>query len=207
MKPGKSLVFITTISVIMLLLGLFLPWLGGEPTGKRTTEQVGNIIHVNIERESISGWRVIFTGLSPACVIKTFGPNWTMLPLVVPIFAILAIVFVLLPWRKRPAIKRDGYLLTGMGILAIVSQFVWKPTCPAETIASWRYVGNNAHNLTFLLGTLLMIISGVMVVFAKPQKAAIEGESRVIEYHTCLKCKESIDKDLQVCPHCGNQMK
>ena len=206
MKPRKLLVFITTISVIMLLSGLFLPWRSGEFTGERTTEKVGNTVNVYIQRESISGWHVIFTGLSLACVISTFGPNWTMLPLVIPIVAIIAIVFVLLPWRKRPATKRDGYLLIAMGILTIVSQLIWTPTCPAETVAKWSYTGDDVHNLTFLLGTLLMIISGVMIVFTKPQKPAIEGESRIIEYRTCLKCLESVDKSLQVCPSCGNQM-
>jgi hypothetical protein len=204
MRPKKSIVILTTISVVLLFFGLFFPWMAGEPTGNRTMTQEGNITHVAVEFENISGWQVIFAGLTPACVVNTLGPNWTLLPLIRPLVAILALVFVLLPWRKRPAIKRDGFLLLGMAILPIISLWSWTPTCPAEITHVWRFAGNTDTIWTMLFGVLFMLISGGMIVFAKPTKPV--AENVVIEYRTCLKCKESVDKTISVCPHCGNPM-
>lgn len=204
MKPRKILVFSTALSIALLLLSLFATWMNGKPTGKRTTSQEGNNIRISVETESIYGWREIVTGLAPECVFSTIGPKWSLMPLVIPVAALLALFLVWLPWRKRPALKRDGFLLIGLGILILVLMWSWVPTCPPEVVSDWRYSGGFGQPLV-ILGSLLMAISGLLVIFVKPPKPAPLAEKAVVEYRTCLSCKEEIDRSLAECPHCGRK--
>ncbi len=169
MKPSRLILFLTIGGVVLLLASTFAGWMGGEPTGKRTMTQQGNNILISVEIESINLWREIATGLAPGCILSTLGPKWSLMPLIVPLTVLLVIFLILLPWRKRPVLKRDGFLLVGLGVLLFVSLWSWVPTCPKEIVSRWHYPGGGGQPVLFL-GVLLLMISGVSILFTKPAK-------------------------------------
>jgi hypothetical protein len=208
MKPTKFLIIITSLSVLLIILGLFLPWMFGDPTGKSTQTQVGNNIEINIELQKISGWQVLFTGLAPACIASTFGPKWTILPMLLPVAAILTFVLVLFPWRKRKVLKRDGFVLLGMALLTMISLNNGKPICPAEITSHWTYINGpgTLGNFMEVFAFLFMLISAGVIIIKRFPKPVSEIPPLPVEYRMCLKCMTSVDKREKVCPNCSNRM-
>jgi hypothetical protein len=175
MKQPKVIRGLTILSVIILLVSTFSGWMVGEPTGNMTKTQQGNNIRVSVEFESINLWREIATGLAPGCILSTLGLKWSLMPLVVPIAILFVIFLILLPWRKRPVLKRDGLLLVGLGVLLVASLWSWVPTCPQEIVSRWRYAGGAGQPVLFL-GVLLLMISGALILFNKPAKDTIQPD-------------------------------
>jgi hypothetical protein len=207
MKPTKFLIGITSLCVVLIFIGLFLPWMFGNPTGKTTEIQKGNSISILVELEKISGWQIISSSLSPECFSGSAGVISSVRLLLIPAVSILTLILVLIPWRKRKLFKRDGFILIAMAILLIIGLGFGRPSCPKEITSHWSYGNGPTDGLIIeLIGLIFILTSAVIILFKRFPKFDPDLPQAIIEYRICRKCMTSVDKRESICPNCSNRM-
>jgi|GEM_PF-4771815 len=221
----KTAIFLKTGGLILLALGFILPWyywkveLMGDKVGANMMGAGGTLI---------SGWQLILPqslvheipasrsqymiiqGVSSAEVLKEVGFNWTMVPLLVLMLLIAAFVLLFVARTQRQAMLRDGFgsLLIGGCILLML--LLWNPASPTPLEKLELTPAFGKYGTIF--GALLLTLSGLIHLLVKPAieqpitASQVSSETQVPKFRTCLKCHESVATNLDVCPHCRNQM-
>lgn len=220
MKRVANIAAIT--GLVLMALGFIIPWYLWN------VELVGQTVALPLLAggTQISGWQLIvprslvrdvpsthlqygvLTGVSTDELLKRIGVSWSLVPTLVPSAVVIVIALAIVSQRKGHSRLRDGIglILTG-GILAL-ALLIWNPVSPSplERLTLQPTIGKYVT----ILGTLLVTASGLLNGFVKRQeKSPVTYQvpaSTVPQYRTCLKCLESVPRDMEVCPHCGQKL-
>jgi len=219
----KLILFLKPAGLILAILGFVIPWYSWP------IELVGDKVVINMfgSGTQISGWQLIFPqslvhatpsstgqymmmqGISPADILKGVGTGWALVPILVLLFIVAAVVFWVVSRLKGQNIITDGFgpLLFGACILLLLVLWNAAPPAPLDksvfTPAPGKYL-TIFGALLLALGGLARFVTGRQV--EQPVSTPSVTEAPAPKYRTCLKCHESVETNLNVCPHCGNKM-